>query len=61
MLESNLNEGKQSADLAIEEMAYGVSVTDACINFETTEQLLEQATEKLHKVLPQRIKLACTV
>ena len=59
MLESNINEGNQSSELAIEEMAYGVSVTDACINFSTTEQLLAQAQEKLSNVLPERIGVLC--
>jgi|TARA_B100000959_G_scaffold280695_1_gene343027 3-deoxy-7-phosphoheptulonate synthase len=42
MLESHLNEGNQSlGDPA--ELKYGVSITDACINWETTEELLREA------------------
>lgn len=37
MVESNLFEGNQSIS---PEMKYGVSITDACINWETTEELL---------------------
>ena len=42
MLESHLNEGNQSlGDPA--DLKYGVSITDACINWETTEELLHEA------------------
>ena len=44
MLESHLHEGKQSLDGALR---YGVSVTDACINWDTTERLLKTAAERL--------------
>jgi 3-deoxy-7-phosphoheptulonate synthase len=56
MLESNLSAGNQSSDLPKEELTYGVSVTDACIDFSTTEQLLSAASEKLKAVLVKRIK-----
>jgi 3-deoxy-7-phosphoheptulonate synthase len=47
MLESNLFEGNQkfSGDLAT--LKYGVSITDECISWETTERLLLTAAEKL--------------
>ncbi|TPH13596.1 3-deoxy-7-phosphoheptulonate synthase [Litorilituus lipolyticus] len=54
MLESNLEAGNQSADLARADMTYGVSVTDACIDFTTTEQLLEDAVSKVADALQQR-------
>ncbi|MCS2610757.1 3-deoxy-7-phosphoheptulonate synthase [Halomonas dongshanensis] len=44
MLESHLHEGKQALGSALR---YGVSVTDACIGWETTEHLLRLAAEKL--------------
>ena len=40
MLESHLYEGNQSPDQPRSAMRYGVSVTDACISWETTETLL---------------------
>jgi len=40
MLESNLNWGSQPIPSNGEELRYGVSVTDACIDWETTEGLL---------------------
>jgi 3-deoxy-7-phosphoheptulonate synthase len=55
MLESHLQQGNQSADLAHSDLAYGVSVTDACISFATTEQLLAKAADKLNDVLVERI------
>ncbi|MEX0654419.1 MAG: 3-deoxy-7-phosphoheptulonate synthase [Phycisphaeraceae bacterium] len=43
MLESNLHEGKQAIPEDKGKLAYGVSVTDACIGWEKTEQLLDLA------------------
>ncbi len=54
MLESNINEGNQAADLAKEELKYGVSVTDACINWDTTGQLLADAVSLLKDTLKTR-------
>ena len=45
MLESHLFEGKQP--LKPGAMRYGVSVTDACVGWETTEHLLKTAAERL--------------
>lgn len=56
MIESHLNEGNQSADLPRDEMKYGVSITDACISWEMTEQLLRQAHKELVPFLQDRIK-----
>lgn len=56
MIESHINEGNQSADLPREEMAYGVSITDACINWESTETLLRHAHKELKDSLSARIQ-----
>lgn len=40
MLESNLFEGNQPMECRPEELAYGVSVTDECISWETTQELI---------------------
>ena len=56
MIESHLNEGSQSADLPLQDMAYGVSITDACISWETTEQVLRKAHQELVPFLQNRIK-----
>jgi 3-deoxy-7-phosphoheptulonate synthase len=42
MIESYLNEGSQPVPATPAELKYGVSVTDACINWETTERMLRQ-------------------
>lgn len=47
MLESHIHEGKQP--LVPGKLRYGVSVTDACIGWETTEHLLNLAAERLAK------------
>lgn len=47
MLESNLNEGKQSIPEDKSKLAYGVSVTDACMGWEKTEALLAKAYDML--------------
>ena len=40
MLESNLNAGKQSLGKDLSALKHGVSITDGCISFEETEDLL---------------------
>lgn len=47
MIESNLHAGNQSSELPFEQMKYGVSITDACIDWQTTEELLTHFAEKL--------------
>lgn len=54
MLESNLNEGNQSVEQLRSDMQYGVSVTDACINWAMTESLLRNMHQKLNSVLVAR-------
>ena len=54
MLESNINEGNQSADLSKSKLKYGVSITDACIDWKTTAQLLAEAANSLKDVLKTR-------
>jgi 3-deoxy-7-phosphoheptulonate synthase len=47
MLESNIEEGNQQIPEDLSELKYGVSLTDACMNWETTEALLSEAAERL--------------
>ena len=56
MLESHINEGNQSADLPRGEMAYGVSITDACINWESTDTLLRHTHQELTPFLQERVE-----
>ncbi|WP_414575660.1 3-deoxy-7-phosphoheptulonate synthase [Anabaena sp. CCY 9402-a] len=47
MLESHLSEGSQPINCKKEELKYGVSVTDPCIGWEETEQIILAAHKKL--------------
>lgn len=55
MLESNLNAGSQSINGSLEDLEYGVSVTDACIGWDETEELLRDAYAKLADVVQQPV------
>ncbi|MFK7803593.1 MAG: 3-deoxy-7-phosphoheptulonate synthase [Anaerolineae bacterium] len=56
MLESHLNEGKQSFPAAdkIDQIKHGVSLTDGCISWESTDILLRNLSDKLKDVLKTR-------
>jgi len=49
ILESELYSGNQAIPLDLSNLIYGVSVTDPCIDFKTTETLIEWAFERLQK------------
>ena len=49
MVESYLQEGNQSIPKTPGELRYGVSITDACISWATTERLLRWGNEMLAK------------
>lgn len=50
MLESNLHPGKQSLSADLSELQFGVSITDACIGWQETEELLLSTYERLEPV-----------
>ena len=54
MMESHLNGGNQKLSSNPDEMDYGVSVTDACVDWETTETALVSMADKLRDVLKTR-------
>ncbi|SIT05098.1 3-deoxy-7-phosphoheptulonate synthase [Neptunomonas antarctica] len=54
MIESNLEWGNQSIPENLEDLKYGVSVTDACIDWPATEKCLLDMHNKLKDVLPKR-------
>lgn len=56
MLESHLHAGNQAIPADLSQLAYGVSVTDGCIDWQTTEASLIEMADKLRDVLPQRIR-----
>jgi len=47
MVESHLHEGNQSFPKPVKDLQYGVSITDACLNWETTERMLRWGHEQL--------------
>ena len=56
MLESNLEWGNQSIPEDLSQLRYGVSITDACIDWPTTEKLLLEMRDKLAEMLPKRLQ-----
>ena len=57
MLESNLNEGRQDFPKNHEEiskLAYGTSITDPCISWETTEKIIRKYSEVLREMNRRR-------
>lgn len=54
MLESNLHFGRQEIPADLSELKYGVSVTDGCIDWETTQSAIRAAHLKLKDALPAR-------
>jgi 3-deoxy-7-phosphoheptulonate synthase len=49
MIESNLEAGNQKIPADISKLKYGVSITDACIDWATTEKILISAHTRLKK------------
>ncbi|MBU5612356.1 3-deoxy-7-phosphoheptulonate synthase [Geomonas azotofigens] len=47
MIESYLKEGNQPLPKNLAELTYGVSITDSCISWETTEKALREAHQRL--------------
>ncbi len=54
MIESNIGAGNQPLQADRKRMSYGVSVTDACIDWETTETLLREIADRVAPVLGDR-------
>jgi len=50
MIESNLHEGNQNIENH-PKLSYGISVTDACISWETTLKLLQQINDTMEDIL----------
>lgn len=54
MVESHLQAGSQSIPENLDELKYGVSVTDGCIDWDTTEKAIRTMANKLRDILPTR-------
>ncbi len=52
MVESHLQEGNQPIARDPAQLKYGVSITDSCIGWETTERMLRWGFENLEKIIP---------
>jgi 3-deoxy-7-phosphoheptulonate synthase len=55
MVESNLEEGNQPIPDDLDDLKYGVSITDACIDWSTTEILLREFAGSLSESLKSRV------
>jgi len=58
MVESNLHEGNQPIPRNLADLRYGVSLTDSCIGWETTERMLRWGYETLGKAVPTIVSTA---
>ena len=54
MIESNIHAGNQSIPDNLDDLKYGVSVTDGCIDWETTEASLRKLRESVKDALKER-------
>ena len=54
MIESNIEAGNQPIPADLSKLKYGCSVTDACIDWRTTETMIRDARKALKEVLPAR-------
>ena len=56
MIESNLVAGNQPIPADLTQLKYGCSVTDACVDWDTTETMIRDAAILLRDVLPERMR-----
>ncbi len=54
MIESHLHAGNQKIPDNLDDLKYGVSITDACIDWETTEETLRDLRLRIKDFLPGR-------
>lgn len=57
MVESNIGWGSQAIPANLADLQYGVSVTDACVDWQTTEKMILELRDKVKDVLPGRAPL----
>lgn len=55
MIESNIEAGNQSIPSDLSQLKYGCSVTDGCVDWNTTEKMIRDAAVLLRDVLPERM------
>jgi len=54
MIESNIEAGSQPIPEDLSQLRYGCSVTDACVDWSTTENMIRATRDILRDVLPKR-------
>ncbi|MFT6317039.1 MAG: 3-deoxy-7-phosphoheptulonate synthase [Candidatus Azotimanducaceae bacterium] len=54
MVESNLEAGNQAIPAVLTDLRYGVSVTDGCVDWETTEVMVRGLRNKVKGLLVPR-------
>lgn len=54
MLESHINAGNQKVPEDSSQLKYGVSITDACVDWATTEKMIRDLRDKVKPVLAER-------
>ncbi len=59
MLESHLHFGRQDIPSDLSQLEYGVSVTDACIDWPTTRDAVRSMRDKLRAVVSERAQSPC--
>ena len=55
MVESNLFEGSQPIPKNLADLRYGISITDSCIGWETTERMLRWGYETFGKIISEKV------
>ncbi|KGE77707.1 3-deoxy-7-phosphoheptulonate synthase [Halomonas sp. ND22Bw] len=58
MVESNIGWGNQKVPEDLSQLTYGVSITDACIDWDATEQAFKTMNDKLAPALAKRCQAA---
>jgi len=58
MVESNLEAGNQKIPAKKSDLKYGVSITDACVDWSTTETMIRNLRDKVKDILPNRAALS---
>ncbi|HUA68985.1 MAG TPA: 3-deoxy-7-phosphoheptulonate synthase [Candidatus Saccharimonadales bacterium] len=58
MVESNIAEGNQPIPKNLKDLRYGISLTDSCIGWKTTERMLRWAYEAMAEVVAQTASAA---
>ncbi len=54
MIESHIEAGNQPIPADLSQLRYGCSVTDACVDWSTTEEMIRNTRDILREILPKR-------